>query len=85
MDMSGAHPPPDRSWIEFRDATGGLLCSVHAEDDGGSVRAWLPAFAAGTRGTQQLCSERDGEVIREDPGELGELPETVSMFVMLYA
>jgi hypothetical protein len=85
MDMSGTNTSPDRSWIEFRDAEGALLCSVHAEDNGGSVRAWLPAFAPGTLGTEQLCSERDGKVFREEVGELHELPErTGTLFGMHY-
>ena len=56
---------------------------MHAEDNGGSVRAWLPAFAPGTLGTEQLCSERDGKVFREEVGELHELPErTGTLFGM---
>lgn len=74
MDMSGARSVPDRCWLEIRDPDGALLASVPAEDDGARIWAELPAFPAGTMGTEQICTETGGEIFREEASELAELP-----------
>ena len=71
MDMTGAMP--ESAWFEIRDVSGGLLASIPARIEGGSVTAEFPAFPGGTRGTIQLCTERGGEVHRDD-AEVEELP-----------
>jgi hypothetical protein len=79
MDRSGAMPRS--AWIEIRDARGQMLASVSAEIDGGTVSAWLPAFAPNSQGTIQLCTDEGGEIFR-DEAELTELPTASQLFVV---
>ncbi len=86
MDMSGAGKLriPDRTWVEFRGADGHLIASAYAEDDGAMIRDWLPGFPAGTFGTEQLCSETDGVVWREEAEPPEELPVTLLLSFTQY-
>lgn len=83
MDMSGKRRVPDRCWVEFRSADGGLLASVPALNDGAQIRFQMPAFPDGVLAREQICSETDGKVIRSEPGELEPLPRTEGMLQVI--
>jgi len=72
---------PREAWVEIRDEAGELLKSIPARIDGGAVSAELPAFAPGTRGTIQLCTDENGSVFCEDE-EVEELPTDPLLFVV---
>jgi hypothetical protein len=77
MDRSTAMPRS--AWLVIRDSDGALIDAIPATIDGGQVRAPVPAFPPGTRGTIRLCTDQAGPIDLERP-EITDLPTSRGTF-----